>query len=71
MSLSLLVSPEDFVTISMAPNVTLNRGDDITLTCNTTAGPNNIFTWVRQGNRACCPGGQLATVDGKYNLCFI
>ena len=55
----------------MAPNVTLNRGDDITLTCNTTAGPNNIFTWVRQGNRACCPGGQPATVEGKYRLCFM
>ena len=62
-----LVSPEDFVTISIAPNVTLNRGDDISLTCNTAAGPDNVFTWVRQGNKVI---GQPNTVDGKYHLCF-
>ena len=52
----------------MAPNVTLNRGDDITLTCNTTAGPDNVFTWIRQGDEVII---QPTVVDGKYHLCFM
>ena len=63
-----LVSPKDFVTISIAPNVTLNRGDDITLICNTTAGPDNVIIWIRQGDKVI---RQDTTVEGKYHLCFI
>ena len=52
--------------------MTLNRGDDITLTCNTTAGPNNMFYWLKRGeDQACCPGGQPANIDGKYLILIL
>ena len=42
-----IVSPEGFSSISPVNNVTLNRGDDITLQCTTTAGPDNTFKWFQ------------------------
>ena len=41
------MSPEGFSSISPVNNVTLNRGDDITLQCTTTAGPDNKFKWFQ------------------------
>ena len=57
------------VTVIPAPNVTLDRGDNVTITCNTTAGPNNTFYWLKLGqDKACCPGGQAANITGKKNV---
>ena len=43
---SFLVSPKGFSSISPVNNVTLNRGDDITLQCTTTAGPDIKYKWA-------------------------
>ena len=51
-------------------NVTHSRGDNVTFTCTTDAGPNNIFTWLKRGqDQACCPGGLSVDINGKHHLC--
>ena len=61
-----LVSPKDLVTVTPANNITFDRGDDHTLMCQTPAGSNNQFIWLKQGQEeACQQGGQQAEVNGK------
>ena len=46
--------------------MTLDRGDNVNLTCNTAAGPNTTFYWLKLGqDKACCQGGQSANITGK------
>ena len=64
-----LVSPVGFSSISPANNVTLNRGDDITLWCNTTAGPDNLHNWFHKATeQVCCPNGEDVNVTGRSLL---
>ncbi|XP_019861680.1 PREDICTED: hemicentin-1-like, partial [Amphimedon queenslandica] len=58
-------SPEGFSTISPVNNITLDRGDDITLNCATTAGPpsNIMYDWYHNATQSvCCPFGQDANI---------
>ncbi|XP_019859986.1 PREDICTED: hemicentin-1-like, partial [Amphimedon queenslandica] len=58
-------SPEGFSTISPVNNITLDRGDDITLNCATTAGPSNsiMYDWLHNATQSvCCPLGQNANI---------
>ena len=56
----LLVSPEGFSSISPVNNVTLNRGDDTTLQCTTTAGPGIQYRWFQRATeRVCCSNGDV------------
>ena len=64
-----LVSPEGFTSISPVNNVTLNRGDDITLQCTTTAGPDNLHNWFHKATeQVCCPNGEDVNVTGRSLL---
>ena len=65
----LLVSPEGFSSISPVNNVTLNRGDDITLQCNTTAGPDNKHNWFHKATeQVCCPNGENVNITGTVSV---
>uniref|UniRef100_A0A1X7SFS9 Ig-like domain-containing protein n=1 Tax=Amphimedon queenslandica TaxID=400682 RepID=A0A1X7SFS9_AMPQE len=58
-------SPEGFSAISPVNNITLDRGDDITLNCATTAGPpsNIMYDWYHNATQSvCCPFGQDANI---------
>uniref|UniRef100_A0A1X7TSP2 Ig-like domain-containing protein n=1 Tax=Amphimedon queenslandica TaxID=400682 RepID=A0A1X7TSP2_AMPQE len=56
-------SPEGFSAISPVNNITLDRGNDITLNCTTTAGPINKYSWFHNATQSvCCPFGQDANI---------
>uniref|UniRef100_A0A1X7T947 Ig-like domain-containing protein n=1 Tax=Amphimedon queenslandica TaxID=400682 RepID=A0A1X7T947_AMPQE len=60
---SITTSPEGFSAISPVNNITLDRGDDITLECTTTAGPSNKYNWFHNATLSvCCPLGQDANI---------
>ena len=44
----LVVSPAQTVTISPS-EITASTGDNVTLTCSALGGPNNTFSWQREG----------------------
>ena len=47
-----VVSPYGIVTTTPV-NVTVSRGDSVTLNCSTDAGPGNNFVWLRNGTTVC------------------